>query len=167
MPPRRDRNEGQITLEDHRIVFKNFKGAEGPFNSEGDRGFSVLLDDQKLVKQLEKDGWNVKYLKAREEGDEEQAYLQVAVSYKNFPPKIYMVSSRGRTLLGEKEVEVLDYADYETVDLIIRPYHWQVRDNHGIKAYVKSMYVTIQEDALDRKYGDIEDVPSRSGRTYD
>lgn len=165
MPP----GDGTILLEDHRIIFKNFAGKEGQFNREGDRNFCVVLEDDKLVKQLEKDGWNVKYLSPREDGDAPTPYLMVSVGFKIKPPLIVMITSRGRTQLGEDECEILDWADIRDgrADLIIRPYHWNVRDASGIKAYLQSMYVTIEEDALQRKYADLDEVPSRSGRTHD
>jgi len=163
----RERDRKNWTFEDHRVIFKNFAGKPGPFNAEGDRNFALCLDDPKEAKELEKEGWNVKYLDPREDGDAAQAYLPCSVSFKNYPPKIYMITSRGRTLLGEHEVELLDYADYETVDVIVRPYEWVISGKTGIKAYVKSMYVTIQEDDLDMKYRDVADVPTRSGKTYE
>jgi hypothetical protein len=158
--------DGTIVMEDVRIVFRNFAGREGQYNREGDRNFAVLLED-KLAETLLADGWNVKRLKAREEGDIEQAYLQVSVGFKVLPPRLVMITSRGRTTLTEAEVEMLDWADIRTVDLIIRPYEWVVNGKSGIKAYLKSLFITIQEDALDLKYADIEDVPSRSGRSED
>lgn len=162
MPP-----EPQVLFEDVRIVFRNFKGAEGQFNREGDRNFAVILDDDKMVKALENDGWNIKYLKAREEGDDEQPYLPVSVNFKGKPPRCVMISSRGRTELREDEIEVLDWVDIRTVDLIVRPYEWVVNGKSGIKAYLKSIFVTIEEDALDLKYASIDDVPARAGRTVE
>lgn len=161
------KNPGTILMEDVRIIFRNFAGKEGQYNREGERNFAVILEDDKLVKQLEKDGWNVKYLKAREEGDDEQPYLQVSVGYKNRPPKIVMISSRGRTELNEDQCEILDWADISKVDLIINPYEWLVNGKTGLKAYLKSMFVTIEEDELDLKYAHVEDVPTRSGRVDD
>lgn len=160
-------NDGHITIEDARIIFRNFAGKEGQFNREGDRNFAVLLDDPKLIKVLEKDGWNIKHLKPREEGDEPQPYLQVSVNFDGRPPKVAIITSRGRTNLGEKEVEMLDWADIRTLDLIIRPYNWNVNGKTGIKAYLQSLFATIEEDELELKYADLDDMPSRSGRTIE
>lgn len=161
-PPRGNRNEGHIVLHDARIIFKNFAGKEGPFNRQGDRNFAVVLEDPKMVKALEKDDWNVKYLKPREEGDEPQPYLQVSVNFNGRPPKVAIITSRGRTNLGENEVEMLDWADILTCDLIVRPYHWEVNGKSGIKAYLQSLFATIEEDELELKYADVDDA--RSGR---
>jgi hypothetical protein len=154
-------NDRNVVMEDMRIVFRNFAGKEGMYNREGDRNFSVLLDDQ-VATAMAKDGWNVKWLKAREEGEAEQAYLQVSVNFKGRPPKVVMITSRGRTNLGEDDIELLDWADIRETDLIVRPYDWSVNGKSGIKAYLQSIFVTIEEDALELKYGDI---PMRGGRS--
>lgn len=148
---------GTVTIEDARILFRNFAGREGQYNREGDRNFAVVLDPT-VAEQMLQDGWNVKYLKPREEGDEPTPYVQVSVSYKNRPPRIVMVTSRGRTTLPEELVEALDYADLAKVDLIVNPYTWAVSGKTGVKAYLKSLFVTIQEDELERKYADVPEL---------
>lgn len=157
-------NDGTLVMEDARIIFRNFQGKEGQYNREGDRNFCVLLD-HKTADDMAADGWNIKTLKPREEGDEPQPYIQVSVNFKGRPPRIVMVTSRGRTDLGEDECEFLDWADIRSVDLIIRPYEWTVNGKTGIKAYLKSIFVTIEEDYLELKYAELDQVPSRSGRT--
>lgn len=141
-------------VEDARLIFRNFSGKEGQYNREGDRNFAVILDS-KAAKAMERDGWNVKYLKPRdldEEGTEDTPYIQVAVNYKNRPPRVVMITSAGRTQLSEDMVGTLDWADIETCDLIARAYEWEVNGKAGIKAYLQSMFVTISEDELERKY---------------
>lgn len=163
-----DRNARNIRIDDARIVFRNFAGREGMYNREGERNFAVLLDDD-LAKVLENDGWNVKYLKPRE-GDEEghlQPYLQVSVNFEGRPPLVVMITSRGRTTLGADECEVLDWADIKMVDLIVRPYDWVVNGRSGTKAYLKSLFVTIEEDELELKYADLEQLPTRSGKVQE
>lgn len=160
-----------IVMENVRIIYRNFAGREGRFNQEGDRNFAVLLDD-KVAKQLEKDGWAVRWLKPRPDDEEQhrQPILPCSVKYRDRSgrpvraPRIIMVTSRGRTNLSETEVEILDWADIINVDLIVRPYEWNMGGNGGLKAYVQSMYVTIREDELERKYADLDMIPSRSGR---
>lgn len=149
--------KNNIVIEDARIGFRNFSGKEGQYNPPGRRNFCVFLDDKKLAEQLIKDGWNVRYLRPKEEGDEEQAYLQVSVNYKNIPPKIVLITGHGKTVLEENEVGMLDWADIQNVDLIIRPYNWDVNGKQGVKAYAKSIYVTIEEDEFENKYYDVPD----------
>lgn len=150
--------EGSVTIEDARIVFRNFSGKEGPYNREGDRNFAVILPED-LAAQLLEDGWNVKRLKPRPEDlengvEQGNPYISVSVSYKGRPPRIVMITSRNRTELTEDIVEMLDYVDIKQVDLIFRPYNWEVRGDHGVKAYLKTMYITINEDELELKYAD-------------
>jgi hypothetical protein len=106
------------------------------------------------------DGWNVKWLKPREdeveEAEADQPYLPVSLRYDVFPPHVVLVTSRNRTVLDESQVEMLDYSDIVNVDLIVRPHNWNVNGKTGIKAYVKTMFVTIEEDALVRKYAELE-----------
>lgn len=165
MPPREKK---AVMIEDVRLIFKNFKGKEGQYNAEGDRNCGVCIDDERLLKKLEREGWNVKYLRPAEEGGDRQAWLPVSVSFRNRPPTIWLLTDSGkRTQLHEDMVEVLDYADIINVDLIVSPYQWEVGGKGGIKAYLQTMYVTIEEDPLARKYSSIdpEEVQTRSGRT--
>lgn len=161
--------ENAVMMEGVRIIFRNFAGKEGQYNREGDRNFSVLLDPE-TADAMARDGWNVKFLKVREEDEiqEPQAYLPVSVNFSGpRPPKVVMVTSRGRTFLSEDEVELLDWADIINVDLTVNPYHWTIKSSgaSGIKAYLQTLYVTINEDPLDLKYAELDDLNSRSGRT--
>lgn len=148
------RNDGTLIMEDARIVFRNFAGAEGMYNREGDRNFCVLLEDD-LAEDMRRDGWNIKRLKPREGEEQGTAYIQVSVGFKGRPPRMVMITSRGRIDLGEEECILLDWADIDKVDLIIRPYHWNVNGRTGVKAYLKSIFVTIHEDYLELKYADV------------
>lgn len=145
-----------IVIEHAKIGFRNFSGKEGKFNPAGRRNFCVFLESD-LGKTLENDGWNVRWLEPRDESEDRQAYLQVAVSFNNIPPKIILITSNGKTQLDEEGVNILDWAEIENVDLIIRPYNWDVSGKNGIKAYVKSMYVTLVEDEFESKYFDVPD----------
>lgn len=152
------RNDGTVLMEGVQIIFRNFAGKEGQYNREGDRNFAVLLDEN-IAKAMHEDGWNVKWLKPREteeEDGEPQAYLPISVNFKGRPPRIVLVTSRGRTHLDEDSIEMLDWADIINVDLIVRPYEWTVNQKSGIKAYLQSIYVTIEEDALEIKYSELD-----------
>ena len=154
------KHDGTLMMENAKIIFRNFAGREGLYNAEGDRNFCLLLDDE-TGRQLAEDGWSVKTLKARDEGDTPQMYIQVSVKYRGRsgnavrPPSIVMITSKGRTNLAEDMVEVLDWVDISSVDLIIRPFEWAVNGKTGIKAYLKSMFVTMDEDELDQKYNTV------------
>ena len=143
--------KNNIILENVRIGFRNFAGKEGKFNPPGKRNFCVFLDTEMAI-QLEKNGWNIRWLEPRDENESRQAYMQVAVAFENFPPKIIMITGRGKTALDNDTVSCLDWADIQTVDLIIRPYNYTVNGRSGIKAYVKAMYIVLAEDIFESKY---------------
>lgn len=152
--------DNTVMMEGVRIIFRNFSGKEGQYNREGDRNFAVLLGDD-VANQMAQDGWNAKWLKPRENAEDEeeetpQAYLQVSVNFKGRPPRIVMITSRGRTNLDEDTIQMLDWADIINVDLIIRPYEWEVSGKTGTKAYLQSIYATIEEDELEKKYAELE-----------
>lgn len=145
------KNDRNRTLEDITIAFRNFAGKEDLYNREGDRNFAIILEPEVADSMLQ-DGWNIKYLRVRDEGDDPQPYIQVAVSYKNRPPKICMVTSKGMTYLTEDEVEMLDWVDIETADCTLNPYDWSVNGKAGTKAYLQALYVKIEEDYLQAKW---------------
>lgn len=158
--------DNTVLMEGVRIIFRNFSGKEGQYNREGDRNFGVILPPDVAQAMLE-DGWNVKYLKPREDDEEgvETPWLSVSVNFdKGKPPKIMLITERGRTALDAETVDQLDWADIAVdpqtgspkTDLIVRPYTWEVSGKSGIKAYLQSMYVTIEEDELERKYSGMD-----------
>lgn len=143
-----------ITIENARIGFRNFTGKESQFNRAGSRNFCIFLEPT-LAKTLDSDGWNVKFLEPRDPDEERQAYLPVEVKYMRYPPKITLITGGGRQFLDEDTVNILDWAEFESVDLIVRPYNWELNGKEGVKAYLKTMYVTIVEDELAKKYRDV------------
>ena len=153
--------KNNIIIENARIAFKNFSGKEGKFNPAGRRNFCVFLDSD-LAHVLEGDGWNVRWLEPRDPQEDKQAYLQVSVSYENIPPHIVLVTSSGKTVLDADSIHILDWAEVQNVDLIIRPYNWDVNGKSGVKAYIKSMYVTIVEDRFEEKYRNLPDSAADS-----
>ena len=110
-----------IKIENAHIKFLNFSGAPDKFNPAGNRNFSVDIPEE-MVEPLIADGWNIKRMKPRDDEEIGRAYLQVAVKFAYFPPKVVMLTSRNKVVLDEQLVGQLDTAEIKNVDLVIRPY---------------------------------------------
>ena len=148
---------GPVNLEDVRIGFRNFEGREGMYNRAGERSFAVFLDRQ-TAEAMAEDGWNVKFPKENDrkvdpDEPERDPYLQVSVGFDYYPANVFLISNEQPTRLGEDEVAMLDWAEIQQVDLVLRPYEWSVSGNSGIKAYLKAGYFTIVQDKFASKYG--------------
>lgn len=146
-----------VLLDDVQIRFRNFAGKPGQFNAAGQRNFCALLPHD-TAGEMAALGWTIKELKPREEGDLPQPYIKIKVNFAGpRPPKIYMINSRGRTQLTEDMVDILDWADFAKVDLIISPYNYDFNGNKGVTAYLQTIFVTIREDELEQRYADVPD----------
>lgn len=140
-----------VQIDNARLIFNNFQGKENQFNRNGEKSFCVILDEEN-ARVLEHDGWNVKWLAEREEGERPTPIINIGVRFDIFPPKIILITSTGEKYLNDDTVESLDWLDLAQVDLIFRAYDWEFAGKNGRKAYLKTMFVTIEEDALEKRY---------------
>lgn len=153
-----------VTLNGMRIMFKNFAGAAKQYNVAGDRNFVVFLDPD-VAEDMAKHSWNIKQLRARDEGDVPQDYIKVKLKYDGpRPPKVFMVNSRGKHQLSEDMIDILDWADIEYSDIIISPYDWNVNGKTGRTAYLQTIFCFLREDELEQKYAHIEDADREDGQ---
>jgi hypothetical protein len=149
--------EGRIpplTIENAKLIYKNFAGAAKRFNAAGLRNFNVVLDLE-TAKMLQNDGWNIKFDDPREEGDPPIARMKVNFSFDNYPPRIIMISgrdSRAQTLLNAETVGILDWADIQTVDITVSGSRWEKGKDHGIKTWLRKMIVTLSPNDIESKY---------------
>ena len=152
-------NPSDLMIEDAKILFTNFAGSPTRYNSEGGkREFSVALP-LNLVEDLERDGWNVKYRKnADGEFDPERPYLGVKVSYKFRAPAIWLITGGCKQLMTEDTVGTLDNITIKTADVVIHPSVYDVRGQQGISAYVKELYVVMDDESASfaSKYADLD-----------
>ena len=147
-----------LNIENARLMFKNFAGEATKYNRAGARNFCVVIEDPELAEHLKADGWNIKTLKAREDGDNDILYLKVNVNFNSArPPKVTLIAGKVRTELTEESIGSLDYADISNVDVSITPYHYElVNGDTGVSGYLKTMWVTIEQDPFASKYAEEE-----------
>lgn len=139
-----------VTIENCRIALRNFSGKEGKFNPAGARNFAILLDEQQAADMADL-GWNIKFFKPRDDEPQGQPFIKVAVSFEHKPPKILMITSRGKTYLDESTVDSLDYVDIEIADVTLNPYEHSFNGG-GVKAYAKTIVIKAVEDYLEMKW---------------
>lgn len=133
---------GILQIDNARIIFRNFSGAASAFNREGDRNFSLLIDDQEIADALVEQGWNVKIKPPREEGDIPFMHLPVKIKFNARGPRVYLMTGDRRNELSEETISILDEVDILSVDMDIRPYDWEMASGKtGRSAYLESIRV--------------------------
>ena len=137
---------GILQIDDARIIYRNFSGEGSKFNREGDRNFSVIIDDPAIADELISQGWNVKIKEPREEGEDPFITLPVKVKFNERGPRVYLITGNKRNELDEESISILDNVDIVNIDMDIRPYDWDVNGKTGRTAYLHSMRVVQEVD---------------------
>ena len=145
--------KGIMQIDDARIIFKNFEGRGDKFNREGDRNFSLLIEDPNTADAMKKQGWNVKIKEGRDPDEGPFMRLPVKVKFTEYGPTVYLNSAGNVVKLNEESIGCLDNIEIETVNLDIRPYDWEVNGKTGRTAYLQSMEVVQRIDRFAAKYG--------------
>lgn len=137
---------GFLQIDGARIAHRNFEGVATPFNREGDRNFSLIIDDQEIYDALIKEGWNIKIKPPRDEDEEPFMFLKVNVKCNDFGPIARLVSGRNVEKLTPETLKRLDRIRISSVDLDIRPYDWEFNGKSGRSAYLQSIVVHQRVD---------------------
>lgn len=148
--------DGSLSVEGARILWTNFSGRPTKFNAAGGKRTFNLVLDYDTADALAKDGWNIREIESKHEGDESTYVTEVTVGFGQFPPKIYLIDGYTKRMqpLDEESIAQLDNIDIENIDVIVRPYNHGVSNSRGttVKGYVKSLYVTQDNSDFDGKY---------------
>lgn len=144
------------------ILFRNFRGAAGQYNNEGDRNFCMFLDDD-VANELSSSGWNVRTLRSRDPEETPKRYIRVKVNFDRIPPEVLLVEDGAITELTADTVSIIDnipYTDILNVDVVVNASDYGTRNGRepAYTAYLRKMAITIESDDFDRKYKK-EDVP--------
>lgn len=148
-----------VEIEDVKIkwAFSNFDGREHQYNAQGDHNFVMLLDKD-FAEDLAEKGWNVKEKPGYEEGDPPEYHLEVKISYKYGPPKIFLIKGNRKFRADERDLADIRRDTCEQIDVVITPSRWVYGGNSGITAYAKELYAKVKESRFADKYADYEDI---------
>ena len=148
--------KGIVQIDDARIIFRNLSGEGSKYNREGDRNFSILIDNQEVADALIDAGWNVRIKPPREEGEGPFMHLPVKVKFNDRGPNVYLKTNDKQISLNERTVGMLDRVDIRSVDLDIRPYDWERDGMTGRSAYLHSMRVYQEVDRFAERFAEEE-----------
>lgn len=147
-------------IDGRQIIFKNFEGRGDKFNREGDRNFSLRIDDPDTADALVKEGWNVRIKEGRDEDEGPFMRLPIKVKFTNYGPNVYLRTGERVNELNEESIACLDNIEIEAVNMDIRPYDWDVNGRTGRTAYLQSMEVIQRINRFAARYAqDDETVP--------
>lgn len=155
----------KLEIEDGRLMggrFKNFSGRATEYNREGDRYINIRLPEE-MVEKLSEEGWNIKHLDPREEGDSPVYYLTVKIRFKSEGgrknPKIFKgISPDNMHLIKAENVGDLDKDEIEKLDIVINPSYYNRNGKEGYSAYLDTLYVIIKGNRFMSKYNVVDDV---------
>lgn len=171
----------ELAIENAKLVFRNFSGAEKEYNRAGDRNFSVVIEDVNQAVELYNQGWNVQvrgsnpevkaalkafrtfpekvdYIMTNNLVEDSMFHLKVAVRYDKRKPLVELFTkARKKTLLDEDSIGQLDKAIILSADVTINPSRWQTSQGSGVKAYLSTARILIQEDPFAEKWAAFED----------
>lgn len=145
-----------LTVENARIIWRNFSGRQTQYNAKGKRNFNLVVPPED-VEAMKRNGWNVKTKEPRPDYPDDTPLSTLAVNVRysedSRPPRVFLIAGDTRTELDESTIDILDRVQIENVDLIINPSYYDVNGLQGYTAYLQAIYVTIVQDDLEKKYG--------------
>ena len=144
-------------IDGRQIIFKNFEGRGDKFNREGDRNFSLRIDDENTADALVKEGWNVRIKEGRDEDEGPFMRLPIKVKFTNYGPNVYLRTGNRVNELNEESIACLDSIEIDSVSMDIRPYDWDVNGRTGRTAYLQSMEVVQRIDRFAARYANKND----------
>lgn len=150
----------QVTIEDTRLIFRNFAGDKKKFNKEGDRNFEVVLTDE-AAEAMDKDDWFVKTYEPNDRYDELLHTVKVRIGENDEPP-VYVIGEDKKPIkLNKGQFKRVDRYNIISVDVTFHQakgtFEYDGREYHS--AYLDKIYINILEDYLDKKYGVYADMP--------
>lgn len=154
------RNANLFKISSPEIFMINFAGRKSDANPQGHRQFAMKIPSQELADKMAEEGWSVWYTKESEKYGEPNPCITVEMRWhyeddlKHLSPKIYRCTRKNPegVLLTEDIVGDLEDDDIEDIVLWINPRRWTVNGKSGIKAYVHSMWLKVEDSNPSAKF---------------
>lgn len=146
-------------LTNRNIIYRNFSGKPSQYNKNGDRKFTIVIDDPEVAQRLSSYGWNIKVRPSKNDGEEPFCTLDVRVrlDLEWAKPKIKQFTRNSSMWVTEGNIGNFDDVEFERVDIVLRQYAWKnVRGESGIAAQLSEMYAKIAEGVLEAKWAEEE-----------
>lgn len=162
-----DPDRSGVAIKNVPLLWKNFSGAKGVYNNEGNRNFNIELTPE-IAKQLKDYGFNIKERVPNDPELPTRLTMKVNVRYHEdnpeLDPKIYIHGSHGRRLLTSENVAILDSPrEFSIGDISFNAYHNKDREgNPTVTAYLRILHVEMDEDPFEDAY---QDEPDSFGNT--
>lgn len=143
------------------MMWPNFEGRQTKFTN-GKRFFTIRLPEE-VAKDLEDDGWKIKWKPIEKDSEELEPRLQINVNFNYKPLQIFMLANNTKTKLDEESVREIDYAEIIEFEGIVKAFRKPDLFD-GVSASLDTLWVTIRQSDLYEKYGQYRD--SGNGTYY-
>lgn len=148
-------NDKILVFKDAVIRFQNFSGRAKINNPEGQRRFSIVVDDETAA-MLADMGITVSEYVAPDESVVKTVKVKITYGSPYYPdPKVYTTTSGGSVLHDERTIGTLDNEEFEKLDIQVRVGTWKYNGKTGKTLYLQSLYATLVEDVLANEYRDV------------
>lgn len=132
--------EEKMELLDCMIGRGSWRDFEG---KDGDYSFTIFLPKD-LYETMWEEGWYVRH-KPQYAGRDYEYTLEVHFRFDKYPPHITVKTYDGESVsITADNVNILQTADIETCDVVIRPYNWEKDGNKGVSAKLDSMDIQLR-----------------------
>lgn len=152
---------GTLQIDNARIIWPNFAGAEKGYDREGDRNFTLVFDNEELVDELIADGWNIKKRPSDDPDEPPFMTMKVKLSYtvrrdgSVFGPKAYLWTNGVRNELDQDSIACLDHIDRGEINMDIRPHDWEYHGKTGRTARLNVIEVFQNVDRFQERYANM------------
>lgn len=158
-----DRPYTNVVVKNACIMFTNFAGEKDRFNM-GKPQFNLVLTEE-AARDLQADGWNVRIMPAREEGESPTYMTNINVAFssdgrRNPTIKLYSSLDGKRVCrrLSAETIGVLDDIRLERINLRIGSFNYD-GDKYTMKGYLHELQAVqkAEQTSFDDDYADYQD----------